>query len=246
MIMAVMLTSIRIGAIFLFTPLFAIGNVPVKIRVLFILALSFMMVMLLNQHAPMINISVNDVIALSIYEALFGLTLAFGVFTAFAAFSLGGRILDFQMGFGVASLVDPVTSNQEPLLGTVLNIMAVVIFFIADGHHLLFKGIAYSFEMFPLGTLPDNLSVAHIIAQFGIIFTYGITLVAPAIFTLFLLDVVMAFSARTMPQVNMFILGIPLKILIGLSVLAVTIGHMVPLLHDIYMSIFTFWESVLS
>ena len=171
--------------------------------------------------------------------------LAFGVFTAFASFNFGGRILDYQMGFGVANLIDPVTHSQEPLLGTMLNIMAVMVFYLVDGHHMLIRGLLYSFETFPPGTMISHLPVVEVTKQFGSIFTYGLGLVAPVIFAIFLLDVALAIAARTMPQVNMFIVSIPLKIFVGLTVLALSISHLAPVLTKIYLSIFQYWESIL-
>lgn len=244
-VLALLLISIRVGAVFMLTPLFAIGNVPVRIRVILTMAISLMIVLMLSNHHEISNINIDNLYTYVLFEALFGLTLAFGVYTAFASFSFGGRVLDYQMGFGIASLIDPVTRNQEPLLGTMLNVMAVMIFFLIDGHHLLIKGIAYSLETFPPGTNPIMFTPAEIISQFGLIFIFGITMVAPVIFVLFLIDVAMAVAARTMPQVNMFIIGIPLKIFVGLVTLSISIGYLTPLLKKIYMSIFSFWESIL-
>ena len=241
-----MLVSVRVSMVFLLTPLFSIGNLPVRIRVMFTMALSLMFVLVLQKQQVLTDISVNKVFEIIIYEAFFGLLLAFGVFTAFASFNFGGRILDYQMGFGVASLIDPVTHNQDPLLGTMLNIMAVMVFYIVDGHHMLIRGLLYTFETFPPGTMISHMPVVEVTKQFGAMFTYGLALVAPVIFVIFLLDVSLAIAARTMPQVNMFIVSIPIKIFVGLTVLAISISHVAPILTKIYLSIFLYWQSLLS
>ncbi len=244
-VLAVMLISVRVGAVFLLTPLFSIGNIPIRIRVMLTMALSLMFVLLLWEQQLFMNISVNDLFEIIIGEAFLGVMLAFGVFTAFATFNFAGRILDYQMGFGVANLIDPVTNNQEPLLGVMLNIMAVIIFFLIDGHHLIIKGLIYSFQVIPPGTIISHFPIVEIIKQFGAIFIFGLGLVAPVVFVVFLLDAALAIAARTMPQVNMFILGIPIKIFVGLSVLAISIGYFSPLLTKIYMSIFQYWQIIL-
>lgn len=244
-VLAVMLVSIRIGAIFLLTPLFSIGNIPVRIRVLLVMALSLMFVLLLKEQQAFIDITVKNIFETVIYEVTLGLMLAFGVFAVFATFNFGGRMIDYQMGFGVANLIDPVTHSQEPLLGTMLNIMAVMVFYLVDGHHLLIQGLLYSFQVIPPGTMLSDAPVGEVIKQFGAIFTFGMALVAPVVFVLFLLDVALAIAARTMPQVNMFIVSIPIKIFVGLMVLALSIAYMAPLLTKIYMSIFEYWQSVL-
>lgn len=245
-ILAVMLVSIRVGMIFLLTPLFSLGNLPVRIRVMLTMALSLMFVLVLQKHQVFSHITVNRIFEIVTYEAFFGLLLAFGIFTAFASFNFGGRILDFQMGFGVANLIDPVTHNQDPLLGTMLNMMAVMVFYLVDGHHMLIRGLLYTFETFPPGTMLTHLPVAEVTKQFGAIFTFGLGLVSPVVFVIFLIDVSLAVAARTMPQVNMFIISIPIKIFVGLSVLAISISHIAPVLTKIYMSIFQYWQTLLS
>ena len=172
--------------------------------------------------------------------------MALGLFAAFGAFLFGGRLLDFQMGFGVASVIDPATSVQAPLIGTALNLMAVAAFFAIDGHHWIIRGVAFSLDRIPPGAALQGLNIEAVVAQFGVMFVYGLAVVAPAILTLVLVDVGMAVAARTMPQVNVFILSLPIKIFVGLSVLALTMQYVGPLLQRVYESVFRFWDQVLA
>src|SRR6185436_21069088 len=121
----------------------------------------------------------------------------FGVFTAFAALLFGGRLLDIQIGFGIANVFDPVTRTQGPLVGTALNLMAIAVFFAIDGHHMLIRGLAYSLAQFPPGRPLSELNGAAVVAQFGVVFAYGLMIVAPAVIVLLLLDVGLAIAART-------------------------------------------------
>lgn len=242
----VLLISIRFSGVFLMTPLFAVGSVPVRIRVMLVLSLATFIVMTQGLTQSPVQYTTGELLNAAASEMLIGLVLAFGVFAAFAAFLFGGRILDFQMGFGVANLIDPSTNTQGPLIGTVLNFIAVITFFLVDGHHMLIKGLAYSIERVPPGIMLAELPLAEVLAQFGAMFVYGLAVVAPAIFALLLLDVGMAVVARTMPQMNIFIVGIPLKIFVGLVVLAISLNYMGPLLERIYSSIFHYWEAALA
>ena len=243
-LVTVILVSIRIGAVLLLTPLFAAGGVPVRIRVLITLALSLLLVVAVPIDAARVPLSVGALAEAALLEVATGGLLAFGVFAAFAAFLFGGRILDFQLGFGVAGLIDPATRTQAPLLGTVLNMMAVTTFFLVNGHHLLIRGLAASLERIPPGQALASFDSGRLVAQFGVMFAYGFAVVAPAVLTLLLVDAGLAVAARTMPQVNMFILGIPIKVLVGLSVLAVSLQYAGPLLERIYTTIFTYWDAV--
>lgn len=244
MVVAVLLVATRFGALFILSPLFALLKVPVTYRVLFVLALSALILLGLDEvhnvpsdmHGVMVGIA---------KEALVGMLMAFGLFAAFAVFQLGGRVLDYQVGFGVANLIDPVTNAQSPLLGTVLNVLGVMLFFVVDGHHMLVRGMVYSLEAVPIGQGFTELNMGAVVAQFGIMFSLGIAIVAPAVILLLLLDVALAISARTMPQVNIFIVGIPLKIFLGLLMLALSMNYMSPIMEKIFSSIFRYWEIIL-
>lgn len=243
---ALLLASIRLGACFLLTPLFSVAQVPVRVRILFLLSLAAMLVASMQLSTVQVPNTLPELFAEALHELIVGAVLAFGLFTAFGAFLFGGRILDFQMGFGVANLIDPATNAQGPLLGTILNVAAVTTFFLLDGHHLVIRGIAYSLAQVPLGQGLSQLRVDAVAAQFGRMFVFGLMLVAPAVFIVLLLDVAMAIAARTMPQVNIFIFGLPLKIFVGTVVLALSLNYLSPLLKKIFASTFQYWEWALS
>ncbi|MCH2172756.1 flagellar biosynthetic protein FliR [Myxococcota bacterium] len=241
----VLLVSIRVGAVMLFTPVFAMTRVPIRIQVMMTLGLAFMLTLGMNLESIPADLSLAWLFRSAALEILTGGLLAFGVAATFGAFLLGGRVLDFQLGFGVANLIDPATRAAAPLLGTLLNLAAVTTFFLVDGHHLLVRGLAYSLSRIPPGQGLADFDVGLVVAQFGAMFTFGIAVVAAPIFTLLLIDTAMAVAGRTMPQVNMFILGIPIKVLVGLSVLAITLTQAGPLYERIYTSIFTYWDAVI-
>jgi flagellar biosynthesis protein FliR len=245
LIATVGLIFIRLSALFLLTPLFATGQLPVQVRILWLLPLAMIFAAVPTVVPAGELHSIGHLIQAAACELLVGALMAFGLYAAFAAFSFGGRILDFQMGFGVANLIDPSSNEQAPLIGTMLNLLAVMVFFLLDGHHWLLRGIVYSLEQVPPGAGVSELNMPAILAQFGLMFVYGLMLVAPVIFVLLLLDVGMAVAARTMPQVNMFIVGLPLKIFVGLTVLAISLNFMGPLFQKVFRSIFEYWESIL-
>lgn len=245
MITAVFLAFTRLSALFLMTPLFSVAQVPFRVRLVFMLALALVLVVGLQLATPAVPASLVQLVAAVVHELLVGAALAFGIFAAFGAFLLGGRILDLQMGFGVANLIDPATNAQAPLIGTILNITAVMVFFLLDGHHMIIRGVAYSMGQVPLGQGLEALNIQAILHQFGQMFVFGLMLVAPAVFCLFMVDLGLAVAARTMPQVNIFIVGLPLKIFVGLVVLAASLSYLNPLINKIYMSIFQYWEAVL-
>ena len=123
---AVLLVATRLSALFLLSPLFAAAGIPPMFRVLFLMGLGLVLVLALDIEPAESPRTIGALVQAMLFELVLGGLYAFGVFAAFGAFLFGGRILDFQMGFGVANLIDPATNLQAPLIGTVLSMMAVV------------------------------------------------------------------------------------------------------------------------
>ena len=242
---SVLLASVRVGAVFLFTPILAVTQAPIRFRVFFVLGLAAILVSSVAVSPVKAPIDLAELVYYAIQELVTGGVMAFGLLTAFGAFLLGGRILDFQMGFGVASLIDPATNTQSAMMGVVLNIIAVMAFFMVDGHHMVLRGLAYSFEKIPLGVGLTEISVDVVVKQFGYMFSFAVMAVAPALFAILMLDVGLAVMARTMPQVNIFFVSMPLKIAVGLMMTALSMQYIWPLMGKVFKSVFSFWDEVL-
>jgi len=241
----VLLVAIRLSPLFIAAPVFASIQIPVAVRGLFILALSALFVMGLNISPIFTHLDVGTLVLAALSELMIGGILAFGLFATFTAFHLGGRIIDMQIGFGVANIFDPVTRSQSPLLGTLLNLTALMVFFAANGHHLLLRGIAYSLEKAPPGKLFSTPDLAPLISHLSAMFALGVALVAPVMITLLLVDIGLATISRTMPQVNVFFVSMPLKVFVGLTMLAVSVHYMPPVMEKTFSALFYFWQTVL-
>jgi flagellar biosynthetic protein FliR len=111
---------------------------------------------------------------------------------------------------------------------------------------MLVRGIAYSLSRFPPGRPLTELQPAAIVEQFGVVFAYGLMVVAPAVIILLLLDVGLAIAARTMPQMNIFIVAMPLKVAVGLLMLAISLRYMAPAMQRIFDSIPLYWQRLMS
>lgn len=245
-IVAVALVALRLGTVLVLTPLFSLGGIPANVRVLLILALAVLMVSALGIQGFVAPTSMGELALAGLSELVLGALLAFGVFTAFAVFQLAGRVMDMQLGFGIATLIDPTTRAASPLLGTFLNLVAVAAFFAIDGHHLLIRGLAFSLERIPPGTFIADVDPGAVVAQFGGMFVYALALAAPVLFVILLVDVVLAVMARTMPQVNIFIVSLPLKIFVGLIVLAITLNYAAPLMTRVFENLFNYWHNLMA
>lgn len=240
------LVALRVAAVFVLTPLFAFASIPANVRTLYVVALAAVLTASLSVKPLAFQVSLPGLVGAAISELVIGALLAFGVFTAFAAFQLAGRIMDMQLGFGVASLIDPSTRTSSPLLGTALNLVALMAFFAIDGHHMIIRGIAFSLERFSPGAPMPSIDAAAVIAQFGGMFTYALAVAAPVVFVVFMVDVAMAVVARTMPQMNVFIVSLPLKIIVGLATLLVSLQYLGPVMAHIFEALFDYWHRLLA
>jgi flagellar biosynthetic protein FliR len=154
-------------------------------------------------------------------------------------------MLDQQLGFGLANVFDPMTRVQAPLIASLFGLLAVVMFFTVDAHHALLRGFAYSLEKVPLGSGLHAFAPAALVHQFGLIFSFGLLLAAPVLFCLYLVEIGMAVISRNLPQMNIFMISIPVKIVCGMLLLSLLMTRLGPLFDKIFGSIFQFWEEVL-
>jgi flagellar biosynthesis protein FliR len=242
----VLLASIRLGALFVLAPVFGGISMPAQFRAFFVLALSATLVVGLHLPSTQVPMEVAPMVLAAVSELTLGAAMAFGLFTAFAAFQFAGKLLDIQIGFSLGTVFDPVTRAQSPLLGSLLNMLALALFFALDGHHMLLRGVAYSLERVPPGALPQNWSLTPFVDQFGAMFIFGITLVAPVVFALLLVDVGLGIVSRTMPQLNIFTVGIPAKIVVGLLVFASSLTALAPVMARVFHSAFSYWQQLLN
>lgn len=243
--LAVFFIAVRVGVLLIMTPIFSSLNGMVTVRVLFTLALSVVLVAGMGTLPPAPVLEIGPVVVAAMAELVMGATLAFGVFAAFGAFSVAGKILDIQSGFGIGSVYDPVTRAGAPLFATLLNLAAVAVFFALDAHHALLRGIAFSLQQMPPGAGFQALAIDALIGQFGLMFSFGVALIVPVMLCLLLTEAGLAVISRVLPQMNVFIVGMPVKIMVGLAILALTVRAMGPTMGRVYASIFIFWEQVL-
>jgi flagellar biosynthesis protein FliR len=242
----VLLVGLRVAPLFIMAPVFGSVPAPTLFRALLIVAIAAAIVSASGTALPAAPHTIDDIIRYAGSEIVVGSALAFGLAAAFAAFLFAGRLLDFQFGFSLANLIDPSTRTHAPLIGTALNLVAVSVFFIANGHHLLLRALVFSLEQFPPGHSVADLNLSAVVAQFGTVFTVGLAIAAPALFAVLVLDVAFAVASRTMPQMNVFIIAIPFKTALGIGVLALSLRYIGGVMQQAFESVFVYWNRVLA
>lgn len=245
LVLTVFLLSLRLGALLLLTPILYAASMPASARVLLVVGLAAVLAYGLPPAAAAVAITQpGQLFTAAVAELTLGATLALGIFVAFAAISFAGRLIDVQIGFGIAQVFDPVTQRQIPVLSSAFEHLGVVVFFLVNGHHALLRAVAYTIERFPPGRpWPLEATMPMVAKQMGALFSLGFALAAPVVACLLLVELALGVVARNLPQINMFVIGIPVKIVVGLAMLSLWFAGMGDAMSRIYAFIFRSWEA---
>ncbi|MGC3963583.1 MAG: flagellar biosynthetic protein FliR [Rhodocyclaceae bacterium] len=240
--LGVFLVGVRIAVALLLTPPFYHTNIPISVRALLVLSIAFVMACAHHIDGLAATFDTPSIVCAVIREAIVGLSLGLGIHVAFAAFALGGRLIDVQVGFGIGQVFDPVTRQQIPILTTLLNLCAVILFFTAEFHHVLFRGLFESLVAVPVSA-PNVTSLFFLpqARQLASMMTLGFALVAPVVICLLMVEAAVGVIARSLQRVNLFIFSIPVRVAVGLGAMALWIVAAAPTIRRIYESIFVVW-----
>lgn len=228
---AVILMTLRVGAMLLATPVFSAADLPMRVRLVLVVGLSAALCaglgLLPDAHdaqGQALRSLVDHPLQLfrcACTEITLGIVMSLAIHAAFAAFAIAGQMLDVQLGFGLSQVFNPASNTASPVLSVAFSRIGVVLFFLVDGHHALVRALAFSVERIPLGSgwsLAPTLG--SMLASSLALFSLCIALAAPILFCILLSDMALGVLARNLPQVNMLVMGIPLKIMVGLAALS--------------------------
>lgn len=224
----------RISAFFAVLPIFSSRSVPARIRVLAALLVTMFAAMILPPApAALANLSGAAMALLVAGEALCGLSLGLAVRLVFNAVQVGGLIASRQMGFAMAGTYDPSTGEQTQPMSVFLETLFMLFFLVASGHHLLLRLIFRSFTVFPVGEIPTAASMAQGIITAGTtMLTFGLQLAAPVLAAFICLSVFLAVLARVLPELNVLLLSLPLRVGLGLFMASAMIPGLNRFTHE--------------
>ncbi|MFL6676185.1 MAG: flagellar biosynthetic protein FliR [Massilia sp.] len=247
--LAAFFISVRLAALLLLTPALSPSQVPPSVRVLLVLGLSANLALgfaFSQSDMPTVMPTDQAGIAMAVLtEAALGAVMALSVQLAFGAFSLAAALLDLQIGFGMAAVFDPVTRRQLPIVTTAMNLVAAMVFLLVNGHHALLRGVAFSLEHFPPGH-PWAVEPVYgvLMKKVASLFGLGFSLAAPVACCLLFVEFTLGVISRNLPQMNIFVVGIPAKIVAGMIALAVWYGGAGVFMARIYQSIYSGWDEM--
>ena len=227
----------RISAFFLVVPVFSWKTIPVRIKVSAVLLVSVFFSLASPSMVHSSDISVVESVLLMSNEAIYGFALGLIVVLVFSAVKISGRIIERQMGFAMAQVLDPLTGERTQPVSALIEIVFVLLFLSANGHHMFLLIISKSYEAFPAGSIPTTgLMVEGVIKASETMLIASLRLAAPMLAMFLLLLVVMAVFARIMPDMNILFISMPLRVGLGLLMA----GIFLPFVQG-FMSEFSDW-----
>ncbi len=219
-----MLVVARLSGLFLIAPVFSSQMIPVRIKVMMLGALAATLTPIVMGQAPPMPDGVVDLVTSIILESIVGLAIGFTVALVFTAVQVGASYIDTAIGFSMANIIDPLNNIQASVLGSFYSLIATLAFLAVNGHHWLLAGFKQSYDVVPIGAAPDVQRMSeNLFGAFGALFATAFQIAAPVLVTLILVDVVLGIVARVVPQMNVFFVGIPLKIGVGLAAVIITL-----------------------
>ena len=232
------LVFLRAAAFMMSGPLFSIKGVPPLLKVGFSLALAAVIFPVVEFKTPLPDGFWGYGLAV-ISETGVGLLLGTAVTMILNSIRMAGQFIDLQIGYAMASLIDPMNGATSTLLSQYLYLLMLVFFLLMDGHYTLIMGLAKSYQLVPLSTASFSGSVSLVLLKiFSGAFTIALQVSAPVLAVLLVTDLALGFLARTAPQINVFLTGFPIKIAAGL----LTISFLIPLLGTVLRTTFNMIE----
>jgi flagellar biosynthesis protein FliR len=229
------LVFLRVGAILMSIPIFDSRGIPF----LFKMALAFATAIVLF---PLLKLDVvpvtSDLFTLGISaagEIFLGLAIGFSVKLIFAGIQLAGQLAGYQMGLAIANVMDPATSEQVPLLAQFNNLIGLLVFLSINAHYWFIKALTESFRLVPPLTVNFGNSLMEQFTRLsGNMFVIALQVGAPVIAAMLLTSVAFGLVARTVPQMNVFIVAMPLKIGVGLLFIGFGLPYFSAFLKNIF------------
>ena len=233
-----MMVVIRVSGIFVAAPVFGSRLIPATVRGLIAMVLALLLLPTVESAPAGTSDHTLLLIGALGREAIIGLLLGFMAMLVFVGVQVAGQILDIEMGFGMMNVINPILNQEVPVMGNFQHLLAVLVFLSINGHHILLTAVQQSFMILPPSAAIDlggEGLVTVFVRVFAQMFLTAVRIAAPAIAAMFLASVALGLIARTVPQMNIFIIGLPIKMLTGL--LAVVL--ILPLYLGILERLFT-------
>lgn len=231
---------LRISGFIFSSPLFGRNEIPSLSKIGISIYLAYILI-LAGIPIDIALTGIGQFVIVCLLETIKGILLGFLLSIFFSIFVTSGKLIDLQMGFSMGGLLDPEYSVKIPITGNLLNVIAFIIFLKLNGHLQLIYIISESYIVNPIGNIDLLSNISNIITSaFSISYLFAVKIALPIILIVIFCEVVLAIIIKFIPQMNIFVIGIPVKILIGILTLFFIITPLVNVLDTIFESMYNF------
>lgn len=233
----VMLIFLRVAAIVFSSPVLDTNTIPAVFKAGLALAVSILLLPAVDTVVTVRDLSLMTFVIGVFSEIAIGVTIGLSVKLLFAGIQLAGQIVGYQMGFAVANVVDPATSAQIPILAQFYNLTAMLVFLAINAHHLFFSALVDSYTILPPLSMHISPQLVGMMMRLAAnMFVVAVKVGAPLIAVMLMVSVALGMVARTVPQIHIFIVAMPLKIVIGLVFLLMVSPYLTAYLIALFSS----------
>ncbi|WP_018132546.1 flagellar biosynthetic protein FliR [Effusibacillus pohliae] len=243
-----LLILVRVASMLMVAPIFGVRGVPAHFKI----GLAFFVSLIAWSSVPGMQAQTGLLasplllLAAVVKEAAVGLVIGYVCVLIFSAAQLAGQFIDMQIGFSIVNVIDPQTGFHIPILGSFKNLLTILLFLGMDGHFGLLTAVLQSFQFLRPGSFPLSEGLLELLFKaFAVMFLLAVKISMPVVGALFLTDVGFAIMARTVPQMNIFFVGLPVKILLGLLMMILVMPVLAYFLQDLFHLLFRQVDSLL-
>ena len=222
----IILIFIRITAFIVICPGFSFKGLPNTFKIGFAISLT----LIINSIIPEIDVIDNMFLflLLNIKETILGLALGFVTNLIFSAAEIAGNLVDFQVGFSMASVYDPSVGTTAANYGKMYYWISISVFFLLDMHHKVITALVKSFDYIPLNTVSfNNYNAKAIVSLFSKVFELALNLGIPIIIVVLVTDIILGIISKTVPQINVLMLGMPVKAMVSFIITLLTLSWLI-------------------
>ncbi|MBC6436503.1 flagellar biosynthetic protein FliR [Nostoc sp. HG1] len=217
-----LLAMLRPGAAFLAAPIFSAGAVPLQLRLVLALAIGIPSAAASGMALPDAGMMSIPGLGAITSEIMAGLALGFAVQIGFAAALIAGETISNSMGLGFAAMADPTSGQMSPAIGQFLSMLATFLFLAADGHLALIAIMVESYSTIPPGAWLSSKAIMGLVQFGGLMFSAGLAIAMPVTAAMVVVQIILAMISRSAPTLNLFSVGMPAALLVGILLLAIS------------------------
>jgi flagellar biosynthesis protein FliR len=229
----------RIGGVMAFAPLFNSPSIPIQCKIIIVLVSTMALVPSVPLALIPDDFGLATILICAMSQVLFGMVLGLAASFIFAGLQFAGQIVSFQLGFALVNLIDPMSEVEMPVFSFLLDYLGLIFLLLLGGHHWFFLAVSDSFNYLPIAGITLKGPIVHeIIHLSSHILVSGVQIAGPIIAVTVIADVVLGIIGRAAPQINILIVGMPVKTLVGFMCLSFSFYFLPHLLGKLFMQLY--------